>query len=98
MPALAGGAVFGHVTQVRVDKDGHGIVFFDVAVGGTPPACVTAPYLSALAFNMADAGGKAILAVALQAKATGAALEAYGTGVCGIYPAVMEDWFYGKLQ
>ena len=91
----AGGVLAGKVITVRVDEDGRGVVTFDTAATGTPPACVSAPYRASLAFNVADPGGKGVLALALSAKALGTPVVAYGSGGCNVYAAVMEDWTYG---
>jgi hypothetical protein len=101
LSALAVGA--GHVPSatvigVRVDRDGKGLVIFDRPVGGTPPGCVIAYYANSLAFNANDAGGKAILALALAAKASGDAVTVYGTGTCTLYGHSVEDWEYGQTQ
>ncbi len=93
--ACAAGVLAGKVITVRVDEDGRGVVTFDAAATGTPPACVTASYRASLAFNLADPGGKGVLAMALAAKALGTPVVAYGTGNCNTYSAVMEDWSYG---
>lgn len=87
------------IIEVRIDKDGKGMVVFDKLVGGTPATCVHPAYINAFAFDTATSGGKAIMAVALSAKATGVAVTAYGTGTCGIYGgAHVEDWSYGVVQ
>jgi hypothetical protein len=85
------------VVKVRVDSDGRGMVIFDQVVGGAPPGCVIAYYSTAMAFNATTAGGKAIMAMALTAKATGASIVVDGTGVCGHYTAYVEDWSYGEI-
>jgi hypothetical protein len=96
--AFAGGAVINaKVTEVRIDADGKGMVFFDQPIGGTPPSCVISYYASALAFNASTAGGKAIMAAALTAKATGAKTIVYGSGACGNYGAYVEDWSTGHI-
>lgn len=87
------------IIQVRIDQDGKGMVVFDRLIGGTPATCVHPTYKNALSFDATTNGGKAIMAVALSAKATGVAVTAYGTGTCGIYGgAHVEDWSYGVVQ
>lgn len=87
------------VIQVRIDQDGKGMVVFDQQVGGTPATCVHSAYTNALSFNAATGGGKAIMAMALTAKATGVAVTVYGNGTCGIYGgAHVEDWSYGVMH
>ena len=95
--ALAIGSVGGKVVAVRVDQTGNGMVMFDQPIGGTPPSCAISAYNNALAFNTNTAGGKAILALALSAKATGSVISAYGLGTCSIF-GVAEDWDYGVAQ
>lgn len=73
------------------------MVIFDQPIGGDPATCVHASYKNALAFDAATAGGKAILGVALAAKAAGATTTVYGTKTCGIY-SVVEDWMYGHSK
>lgn len=83
------------VTEVRIDSNGWGMVFFDVLVAGTPPSCVHPAYKNALAFDANTAGGKAIMAVALSAKAAGSIVHVYGLGTCNIFGGHVEDWSYG---
>lgn len=72
-----------HVTQVRVDADGRGIVFFDQNLSGAVSACgQDNAFKNAMAFNPTT--GKGLLAVALAAKATGTTVDAYGSGACVI--------------
>jgi hypothetical protein len=75
------------------------MVAFDIPITpvGSALACVTPAYANALAFDANTAGGKAILATALAAKATGSIIIAYGTGACSIYSSVLEDWNYGVI-
>ncbi len=96
--AQAGGQV-AHpvVVQVRVDSSGNGIVFFDQLIGGAPATCATPAYNNAFAFNANTAGGKAILALALLAKASGTPLfQVYGSGSCSVYSGTVEDWSWGE--
>lgn len=85
------------VTEVRIDSDGKGMVIFDQPIGNAPPGYVVPAYANAMAFNVTTAGGKAIMAMALTAKTTGANIVVYGTGVCGHYGSYVEDWSYGHL-
>ena len=97
--ALAYGTVNARVTDVRIDQDGKGMVFFDAAIGASPPGCVNAAYANALAFNTNTAGGRSILAVVLTAKANGNLISAIGTGSCALYgSSSVEDWSYGHLK
>lgn len=50
-----------HVTTIRLDANGFGMVFFDVTASGAPPPCVHPDYANALAIDTNTAGGKAIL-------------------------------------
>ena len=71
------------------------MVVFDQVVGGSPATCVNPSYRNALAFDTTTGGGKAIMALALTAKTTGVSVVVYGSGICGIYGAYVEDWSYG---
>lgn len=73
------------IIQIRVDRDGIGMIFFDKPVSGGSPACINPYYNNALAFNSNTAGGKSQLSVALAAKAMGISVVAYGLGTCAIY-------------
>jgi hypothetical protein len=96
--ALAAGSVINaKVTDVRIDADGKGMVIFDQLLGATPPSCAIPYYANALAFNASTAGGRAIMALALTAKATGAKTIVYGSGACGHYGAYVEDWSTGQI-
>ncbi len=92
--AIAVGSVSNaHVTQVRVEADGRGIVFFDQNLAGAGAACgQDNVYKNAMAFNMTT--GKALLAVALVAKSAGTTIDAYGSGACGVYGDYVEDFSY----
>jgi hypothetical protein len=97
--AFAYGTVSGTVTEVRVDADGKGMVFFSQTIVGAPPSCVHSAYTNAFAFNSNTAGGRSVLAVALAAKATGDTISVVGAGTCVIFGnAWVEDWQYGNLQ
>lgn len=97
--AAAAGTVYSTVVAVRVDATGRGMVVFNDNIGGTPPACRHSSYFNALAFDANTAGGKAILALALSAKATGSPVQANGNGTCIAYGgAFVEDWDYGEQR
>ncbi len=96
---LANGSISAKVLEIRVDADGRGMVVFEQPVGGTPPSCVHQAYLNAFAFNASGSGGKAVMALAISAKTTGATISVYGAGACGIYNgAHVEDWSYGVMR
>ena len=96
--ATAAGSISAKVVAIRVDRTGNGMVYFDQNVGGSPPGCVISAYQSALAFNTNTAGGKAIYALALSAKAMGSTIGVVGLGTCGIFGHSVEDWDYGVSQ
>lgn len=96
--ALAGGAVTAKVVQVRIDQSGQGVVTFSQPLSGSTASCADSGYANALAFNTNTAAGKAIMALALAAKATGDTVSVYGTGTCSIYGNWIEDWSYGVTQ
>lgn len=89
--ASAIGAVTGKVTQIRVDGNGAGMIYFDQPLSGSP-ACVTAAFTTALAFSATT--GKQILALALWAKSMDISLTVYGNGACGTYGGFVEDFGY----
>lgn len=92
--AQAGGYATSTISSVRVDADGRGLIEFVQPIGGTPPSCVASGFNTMMAFNASTAGGKAILANALAAKATGAQVIVAGAGTCTNYSNVMEDVAY----
>jgi len=97
--AMAYGTVTGKVTAVRVDASGIGMVVFDQPVSGAPASCRHSAYTNALAFDTNTPGGKAILATALAAKATGDTIAAIGAGTCNVFGGNwVEDWSYGVTQ
>jgi hypothetical protein len=53
--------------------------------------------VSALAFN-SDAGGKAVLALALAAKAQDSPITVIGLGTCSNFGSSVEDWDYGVVS
>jgi hypothetical protein len=92
----AGSVSSAQVVGVRVDGNGKGLVMFDRPLGGTPAGCAIAYYANALAFNLNTDGGKAVLALALAAKASGDPVTANGLGTCTAYGHSVEDWDYGQ--
>jgi len=95
--ASAIGGIIATIVAVRVESSGQGMVIFNQSIGGNPPSCVIPAYKNALAFDANTTGGKAILAMALAAKASGSQVTAYGLGTCSLY-GVVEDWNYGVTQ
>lgn len=91
----AGIANNAYVDHVRVDRTGLGYVQFASALSGSPIAC-GASYPNALSFDANSAGGKAVYALALTAKATGKRLYAVGADACSQYSQV-ESWGWGRL-
>ncbi len=86
------------VVSVRVDNNGRAMIFFDKPIGGTPPSCVHSAYKSAFGIDAGSEGGKAVLSMALTAKATGSPVTVYGLGVCGVYGgSIVETWNYGHI-
>lgn len=98
LPSFGYGSVTARVLDVRVDRQGQGMVTFDSAVTGTRPACVVSAYTNAFAFDANTPGGRAILATALAAKSSGAVISVIGLDACSTYGAYVEDWSYGVLQ
>ena len=87
------------VVKIRVDLNGKAMIHFDSPIGGTPASCVHPAYQDAFGIDASTAGGKAVLSMALTAKATGAPVTVYGMGVCGIYGGTyIETWSYGVMQ
>lgn len=81
---------------MRVDQNGLGMVIFDQNVGSAFATCRDSNnYANALSFNVNNAGGKGILALALSAKAAGNSVIAYGDGSCSNYGSYVENWSYG---
>ncbi|MFA0813624.1 hypothetical protein [Microbulbifer epialgicus] len=93
------GSVSGKVKQIRVDENGRTMIFFDKPLSGDPAACSDKEnYGNALAVDASTDGGKAVLSMALAAKATGSTVTAYGYGKCGLYGGnVVESWNHGFL-
>jgi len=90
----AAGTVTTTIASVRADTDGKGIIEFAQPVGGTPPGCVASGFGSMMSFNANNVGGKAVLAVALAAKAAGTQVFAAGAGTCTHYSNTIEDISY----
>ena len=91
------GRVNDFTAPIRIDQTGKGFVYFDQNLVGSP-TCVMSTYENALAFDTNTAGGKAIMARALAAKATGDLIKVYGTGTCSVYGSWAEDWLYGDNE
>jgi len=88
------------VNYVRVDKDGKGFVRFSGQLIN-PSDCIdetNGNFLSALAFDTTTEGGRAIMSLALAAKASDKLVYAKGTGNCTIYGNRLEDWSWGYVH
>jgi hypothetical protein len=92
----AGSASNVRIVAIRVDSSGKGVITFDQPMGGTPPGCVVSAYTSALAFNNDD-GGKAVLALALSARAMDRPLSIIGRGTCANFNGFIEDVDYAVM-
>lgn len=92
--AWAAGNVLSTIATVRTDVDGKGIIEFSQTIGGSPPTCVATGFNLMMSFNANTAGGRAILAVALVAKASGSQVLAVGGGTCNLYSNTIEDLVY----
>ncbi len=86
----------GKVVDVRIDRDGRGIVKFDRLIALEPAVCSSADYNSHFSFDTTTDGGKAIYSLALTALASGKSIYAIGTGVCNDY-SVVEGLSYWHL-
>ncbi len=58
--SLAIGSYSGTVSDVRIDRDGRGIIAFNGPVVGEPATCRISDYISHLSFDTNTEGGKAI--------------------------------------
>jgi hypothetical protein len=95
---FANGTVTGKVVNVRIDQSGKGIVYFDQTITGSP-SCSMASYENGLSFDANTAGGRAIMARALAAKAAGETIKVTGSGACIHYGnSWVEDWLYGDHE
>jgi len=94
----AGSVSSAQVVGVRVDSSGKGLVIFDRPLGGAPASCTIPYYANSLAFNLNTNAGKAILALALAAKASGDPVTVHGLGTCATYGHSVEDWDYGQTE
>lgn len=88
--AYAEGSVIGKISEVRIDSDGKGLVTFVDSIVGVQPACAIAGYNHSMSFDAATAGGRALYAMALLAKANSAIIYGMGKGTCTTY-GVVED-------
>ena len=86
------------VLDIRVDKSGKGLIAF-VSNLTNQPACGSGSTWSRqrLSVDSTTPGGRAALALALTAEATGQKVQATGTGTCDDY-ATVESWNYGYLR
>jgi hypothetical protein len=55
--AFAYATVNARVTDVRVDKDGKGMVFFEQALGGSPTGCGAATRMLLVSTQLRQEGG-----------------------------------------
>ncbi len=86
------------VDYVRIDSNNRGYVQFTSPLIGDPATCTNKQYYAnVLTFDLNTPSGRAVLALVLQAKATGAKVYAKGRGVCETYN-IAEDWSWGFIQ
>ena len=88
------GSYTGKVNNVRVDRDGRGIIEFDGQISNQPAACRSSSYTAHMSFDASTEGGKAIYSMALMALATGKSISANGTGTCLDYTGIVESLSY----
>ncbi|MES9880669.1 MAG: hypothetical protein ABW185_07290 [Sedimenticola sp.] len=87
------------ITKIRVDGNGHAMIFFDKDKTREPATCVHSAYVRAFGIDASTDGGKAVLSMALAAKATGTLVVAHGKGICGVYGgSVIETWDHGFIK
>ncbi len=87
------------ISHIRVDNDGRVMIFFDRDKIRDPASCVHTAYARALGVDASTEGGKAVLSMALAAKATGSPVTAHGFGICGVYGgSVVETWNHGFIK
>ena len=86
-----------YVVNVRVDRNGWGIVTFDSPIVGDYAPKRNANYVNHFSFDTNTEGGKALYTMALTAVASGKRITAYGTGACSEYTDTVESWSYGHL-
>lgn len=85
------------IDYVRADRTGKGYVKFKSDLVGTPASCTRSDFKKTLSFDTSTAGGKAIMSIALSAKAAGLRIRTYGTGNCSEY-GIMESWDWGYVH
>lgn len=83
-----------YVEHVRVDRNGKGYIAFTEAITNRA-ACAT--YTQHFSFDATTDGGRAVLSLALAAKAAGKRIYASGTNTCIEYPGVVESWNWGYI-
>ncbi|MEO1333234.1 MAG: hypothetical protein AAFV32_06905 [Myxococcota bacterium] len=82
-PALAhAGSVDAKIKEVRVDRDGRGLMRFTSNVNNGP-SCAT--LTEALAFDTKQPGGESMLRLATAAYLAGKRVIVNGTGQCDVY-------------
>lgn len=91
------GAANGKVIDVRVDKNGWGMIKFDSPIAHQPASCTSPSYTSHFSFDTNKEGGKAIYSMALMALATGKRVSAFGTGLCEQYSNIVESLSYWHI-
>lgn len=77
------------IDQVRVDKDGRGLIYFPTSVT-TGASCRDPGLRNVIAFDTKTEGGRAILQLALAAHLAAKQVHVVGTGLCSIY-TIAED-------
>ncbi len=85
-----------YVKDIRIDRDGKGLVVFTSALSGSRPSCA-ASYPYSLSFDTNTEGGKGVYILVLTAKALNKTIFARGTNSCSIF-SVVEDWQRGWLS
>ena len=86
------------VKTVRVGRDGISYVEFTQNLTGTPPSCDTTDNANKLAFDVNEAGGRAVLAIVLAADTSGKKIKAKGSSVGCATVSTIEDWGWGYIN
>lgn len=100
-PGPIGRAIYSSIESIRIDTDGFATVYFVYPVlpeNFVTGACRDAEMDHALAFDSKTDAGKSILAVLLEAKASGRVV-AYGTGRCMLINGdTVEMLHFARMQ
>jgi len=87
-----------HVSKIRIDFTGKGIVYFNQALVQPWATCMNSGYTNAMSFDVNNSAGKAFYAMLLDAKASNSTVYAKAQNACNEYSGTVASFSRGEVE